>query len=61
MRVRFTPAGVLADDEIRELAASLPADQPVVVATNDQEVVRGVRSSGANVITSEQLLAIARR
>ena len=61
LRVRFTPAGVLADDEIRELAASLPADQPVVVATNDQEVVRGVRSSGANVITSEQLLAIARR
>lgn len=61
LRVRFTPAGVLADDEIRELAASLPPDQPVVVATNDQEVVRGVRSSGANVITSEQLLAIARR
>jgi predicted RNA-binding protein with PIN domain len=61
LRVRFTPAGVLADDEIRELTASLPPEQPVVVATNDQEVVRGVRSSGANVITSEQLLAIARR
>lgn len=61
LRVRFTPAGVIADDEIRELAASLPSVQPVVVATNDQEVVRGVRSSGANVITSEQLLAITRR
>lgn len=61
LRVRFTPAGVLADDEIRDLAVTLPADEPVVVATNDQAVVRGVRASGANVITSQQLLAISRR
>ena len=62
VRVRFTPRGVLADDEIRDLAARvLPADRPVVVATNDNEVVKGVRSSGANVISSESLLAISRR
>lgn len=61
LRVRFTPAGVLADDEIRDLASTLPSDEPVVVATNDQEVVRGVRAAGANVITSQQLLSISRR
>jgi predicted RNA-binding protein with PIN domain len=61
LRVRFTPAGVIADDEIRELAAGLPLHQPVVVATNDQEVVRGVRAAGANVVSSEQLLLVSRR
>ena len=50
-----------ADDVIVELVSSLPADRPVVVATNDGEVRAGARAGGANVISSEQLLAVARR
>jgi predicted RNA-binding protein with PIN domain len=61
LRVKFTPAGVLADDEIRSLVAVLPPERPVVVVTNDQEIVRDVRGAGANTLASEQLLAVARR
>jgi rRNA-processing protein FCF1 len=32
-----------------------------VVATNDQAIVRDVRSQGANVISSDQLVALVRR
>jgi predicted RNA-binding protein with PIN domain len=61
VRVKFSPAGVTADDSIRELIAGLPDKLPVVVATNDQEIVQDVRQMGANVIRSEQLLALLRR
>lgn len=61
LRVRFSPAGVSADDTIRELLAELPVDRPVVVATNDQAIVRDARGGGANVVSSDQLLALARR
>jgi predicted RNA-binding protein with PIN domain len=61
LRIEFSPAGVSADDVIVELVGSLPADRPVVVATNDGEVRAGARAGGANVISSEQLLAVARR
>jgi len=52
--VRFTDAGVEADDEIIELAATLPADVPVVVVSDDRRVRDGVRVSGANLIGSTQ-------
>lgn len=61
VRVRFSPEGVTADDVIRDEVAALAAAVPVVVATNDQEVVADVRSMGANVLTSEQVLALGRR
>ncbi len=61
VRVTFTPTGVSADDEIRGLVRELPADQAIVVVTNDREIVRGVRLVGANVVSSEQLLAVIRR
>jgi len=61
LRIEFSPAGVTADEIIVELVGSLPADRPVVVATNDGEVRDGARAGGANVISSEQLLAVARR
>jgi predicted RNA-binding protein with PIN domain len=61
LRIEFSPAGVSADDVIVDLVGSLPADRPVVVATNDGEVRAGARAGGANVISSEQLLAVARR
>jgi hypothetical protein len=61
LRVEFSPAGVKADDVIVQLAEELPAERPVVVATNDGEVRTGTRAAGANVISSEQLLGAARR
>jgi predicted RNA-binding protein with PIN domain len=61
VRVTFTPAGVSADDEIRGQVRELPVDQALVVVTNDREIIRAVRSSGANVISSDQLLAVIRR
>jgi len=61
LRIEFSPAGVTADEVIVELVGSLPADRPMVVATNDGEVRAGARAGGANVISSEQLLAAARR
>jgi hypothetical protein len=60
-RVQFSPPGVIADDVIREVVATLPTEQPVAVATNDREVVASVRAMGANTITSETLLAAAGR
>ena len=61
VRVTFTPTGVSADDEIRGLVRELPAEQAIVVVTNDREIVSGVRTVGANVVSSEQLLAVIRR
>ncbi len=61
VRVRFSPPDVSADDAIRALLGELPIEQPVIVATNDQAIVRDVRGAGANVISSDQLLALARR
>ena len=59
--VRFSPPSVLADDVIREIVAARPPDEAVVVVTNDQAIVRDVRSAGANVVTSGGLLTVARR
>jgi hypothetical protein len=61
LRVEFSPPGVTADEVIVALAESLPAERPLVVASNDGEVRAGVKAAGANVIGSEQLLAVARR
>jgi hypothetical protein len=61
VRVAFSPAGVKADDVIVDLVRDLPVERPVAVATNDGEVRRGARSAGANLLSSEQLLAVARR
>jgi hypothetical protein len=59
--VQFSPPGVIADDVIRDVVATLPCEQPVAVATNDREVVASVRAMGANTITSETLLAASGR
>jgi hypothetical protein len=61
LRVEFSPPGVTADEVIVRLAEELPVERPVVVATNDGEVRAGARAVGANIVSSEQLLAIARR
>jgi rRNA-processing protein FCF1 len=41
--------------------AGLPPTDPVIVVTNDRAVAHDVRAAGANVVTSEGLLAVARR
>ena len=61
IRVQFSPPGVIADDVIRAEVQALPATTPVVVVTNDQAIVADVRVDGANVVSSDMLLAIAGR
>lgn len=61
VRVSFSPEGVIADDVLRAEVAALDPDRPVVVVTNDQAVVTDVRAAGANVLSSDVFLALARR
>ncbi len=58
VRVVYSPDGVIADDVIRDEVRRLPTSRPVVVVTNDAEIVRDVRAAGANTIRSDDLLAI---
>lgn len=60
VRVSFSPEGVSADDVLRAEVAALDADRPVVVVTNDQAIVADVRAAGANVVSSDTFLALAR-
>jgi len=58
VRVTYSPAGVTADDVIRDEVRRLPSGRNVVVVTNDQEIVRDVRSWGANPLPSNALVAL---
>ncbi|MFP5487753.1 MAG: NYN domain-containing protein [Acidimicrobiia bacterium] len=60
VRVVFSPAGVIADDVIRDEVRRLPPARAVVVVTNDQAIVRDVRAMGANTMSSDRLLALLR-
>jgi predicted RNA-binding protein with PIN domain len=60
VRVVFSPDDVIADDVIRDEVRRLPSTRPVVVVTNDQQIVKDVRAMGANTIASDQLLALMR-
>lgn len=57
-RVMYSPDGIIADDVIRDETRRLPTSRPVVVVTNDAEIVRDVRAEGANVVPSNALIAI---
>ncbi len=61
IRVSYSPEGVTADDVLRAEVAALDVARPVVVITNDQAVVADVRAAGANVVSSNTFLALARR
>lgn len=61
IRVSYSPEGVTADDVLRAEVAALDMARQVVVVTNDQAVVKDVRAAGANVVTSDTFLALARR
>jgi predicted RNA-binding protein with PIN domain len=61
VRVRFSPAGVDADDVVLALVDEYPVGRPLVVASSDRRVREGARSRGANVVTSAQLIGALRR
>jgi rRNA-processing protein FCF1 len=52
---------VIADDVIRELVAAEPRGRPVVVVSNDQEVVRDVLRAGARVASAGALTGLISR
>jgi len=58
VRVTYSPAGVTADDVIRDEVRRLPNRRHVVVVTNDQEIVRDIRSWGANPLPSNAMAAL---
>jgi predicted RNA-binding protein with PIN domain len=61
VRVVFSPPGVEADDVVIGRVAELRPFRPVAVASSDRRVQAGAAQSGANVISSPQLLAVLRR
>jgi predicted RNA-binding protein with PIN domain len=61
VKVSYSPAEVLADDVLRAEVRTLDTARSVVVVTNDQAVVRDVKALGANVVSSDAFLALARR
>jgi YacP-like NYN domain len=58
-RVRYSPAGIKADDVIREEVAGLDVGRAAAVVTNDREVRRDVMAAGANIIASDALIDVA--
>jgi len=60
VRVVYSPDGVLADDVLRAEVAALDPSRPVVVVTNDQAVLADVKANGANTVSSDTFLAVAR-
>lgn len=61
LRIQFSPSVKEADDVIVETVAGLPAETPVVVASDDRELRERVRAHGANVIGVGQLLSVLGR
>ncbi|HWM21675.1 MAG TPA: NYN domain-containing protein [Ilumatobacteraceae bacterium] len=61
VRVVYSPDAVIADDVIRSEVARLPAARHVVVVTNDKAIVTDVRAMGANTVSSDRFVALAKR
>ena len=59
-RVVYSPAGVIADDVIRDEVKATPTARPVVVVTDDREIQRDVARVGANVLSSGAFAILAR-
>jgi predicted RNA-binding protein with PIN domain len=55
VRVRFSPAGVIADDVIRELLHLEPPGRPVVVVTSDRELAGDVERLGFRAVAAATL------
>jgi predicted RNA-binding protein with PIN domain len=60
IRVIYSSEGSIADDLIRSEVRRTPTQRPVVVITNDAEIIRDVRAMGANTVTSEAFAAWCR-
>ena len=54
------PVADIADDVLRAEVAALDPARPVVVVTNDQAVLHDVKAAGANTVSSDAFLAVAR-
>jgi hypothetical protein len=50
VQVRFTAAGITADDELVFAVEALPDDEPVVVVTDDRELTARLRVLDADVV-----------
>ncbi len=61
VRVRYSPAGVTADDVIRAEVGTTDTSRAVVVVTNDGAVRRDVAAAGANTVSSDAFLDVALR
>ena len=61
VRVRYSPAGVTADDVIRAEVGATDTSRAVVVVTNDGAVRRDVAAAGANTVSSDAFLDVALR
>jgi predicted RNA-binding protein with PIN domain len=61
VHVRYTPAGVEADDDVLALVAAVPARQPVVVVSDDRRVRDGAAALGANLVGSGTFADLLRR
>ncbi|MEV5962603.1 NYN domain-containing protein [Kribbella sp. NPDC051952] len=57
VRVRFSPAGVIADDVIRQLVRAEPPGRPVVVVSTDREVAESIMKLGARSLSASSLIA----
>ncbi|WGL53799.1 NYN domain-containing protein [Nocardioides sp. BP30] len=60
VRVVFSPAGVIADDVIRELVAAEPPGRVVLVVSDDQAVARDIALSGGRPVPTPVLLQALR-
>ncbi|GAB3819578.1 NYN domain-containing protein [Kribbella italica] len=57
VRVRFSPAGVIADEVIRQLVRAEPAGRPIVVVSSDREVAESIIQLGARALSAVSLIA----
>jgi predicted RNA-binding protein with PIN domain len=57
VRVRFSPAGVIADEVIRQLVRAEPPGRPVVVVSSDREVAESINTLGARSLSAASLIA----
>ena len=60
VRVLYSPAGVIADDVIRELVAAEPQGRPLVVVSSDNEVAKDVVRAGARAMAAGSLTRLVR-
>lgn len=61
VRVLFSPAGISADDVLRQLVGAEPRGRAVLVVTSDGEILRDVTAAGTYTASSALLLGYLAR